>query len=299
MMNYLRVGEIEIRAPWAEELEVLQPLMPGAFSMKLPLQFAVAVHHPTRKVLGGWALWLPPATTADAEASYFWGVVPEFRGRPFVLPLMDALIEVARRSGAKRLRRLRVVDEGSPEAEFLRKKGFRFEEEHLCYLAPLAPVSDRVNAFYERLDKAGRIPAGVTASDLLPEYMKDVKRLVLQNNLAPEFDLANRVNESATNYDQRLSFILLQEGRAVGAFLAYARDKTIMVEVRVVDESARHVFGLNTILLKEACRRTQRVGIAEIYLRAHVHRHLETINLARRAGGKLLAHQWNCVLDLN
>jgi hypothetical protein len=250
-------------------------LLPDAFSATQAPDVFVALQDGVPHPVGAAAVaWAPGGFPVDVH------VVPAFRRRGIGRALVETVAAVATRETG-RLRAWNLVHEGGPDAAFLRAAGFAPVQRFLGFETDGVRLVAVTGAIRQRLERAGKIPAGVQLVPLSEAPRADVLRLVLSEVAVVPATLAARITaQGGAGYDNDLSVVLMVDCKVGAAALMTRTGDTVRLEVTVVAPALRHGWA-NALLLGEATRRGIASGAkrCRFFCDEHVR---ETINAARR-----------------
>jgi hypothetical protein len=280
------VEDIALRVPSADEMSRLREYLPAAFLPGGSPSWLIAERKRTSEFLAVWCLlW----TNVDLrQAGFFWRIDHPDLGAP----MMQRMLQAAAKAGIRRLVRMQMIWEDSPERSLLESNGFRATDEVRWYEGKLSSIAGHVEPVFEALRRRNRLPE-LEITGLSEENIPAVRELVVRHRLVPDFEFPHKCAPGPKGYDRKLSFALTQGEHVKGAFLATVPEPSLAeIDVRVIDGSNPHLsFGANAMLLHEACRRGVMLGIERGRFRSHAVDHRETANLAARSNAKFFGRQ--------
>lgn len=286
MVPDVSMAAASIRAANAAELPAVRRIVPSLFGVaRAPDRLLVCVDEAERKVIGvaaiAWNLWgAPPGFPLWVH------VLEGYRRRGHGRALLAAAAHAAR-SDAAIFHAWSALDEHDEGCEFLRAVGFAQLRRTLHYEADGATFFAMIAGARSRLARRGRIPADARTVPLRDAPYAGVAHLVSSAfGTRHEVALAATRNQRAGGYDRDRSVVLMVGEDVRGALLYRWANGVPEIDVNVVGPGLRRGWA-NVLLLHDATRNGLEGGASRF--RFHCEdRVLDTINLARRSGAKLL-----------
>lgn len=283
---------ITLRVPDAAEMPRLREFLPFAFLPGGKPSWLVASRPGQTELLGAWCLlWM---NAQQREAGFFWRMtLPELGP-----VMMQRMLQAATKAGIRRLTRMQMIWERSPDCAFLEQYGFRVTDTVHWYEAERAALESHIESVYQLLRARNRLP-DLEIKDFEAHHIPAVKEIVLRHRLAPGFEFEHKAGAGSGGYSREVSVLLARGNKIHAVLLATIPEPGVAeIDIRIVDEVGGTAFGANAVLLREALRRGAALGLQCARFRGHTVDHRETGNLARRSGARSLGCQLYYVRDL-
>lgn len=287
----------EVRAPWPDELDRLGELL-DTESFHTSPHLRVLVAADPERLVGAAAL--EPKGGAGTASRLHLRIRPRFLEATAAASLIDAAASLARVHG---LLPVEIHDrrERLP-GRLLEEAGFRLHRTEQVWEMPTAALHRRVKAVLpssvRRLERLGRIWQGPPAG----EHVEAMARLLRDHGLAGEVGIGfeddppsapdgQRAREKAIErFDRALSHVVAINGTVAAVLLIQdAGASRCFAKYRAVaPEFLAHSAAINPSLMNGPLEVFPSRGITRILLTAQVGRQDETVQMARRSGGRLL-----------
>ena len=280
------MNSIEVRTARAEEAAACAALLPN---VRTPdAQFLIARRG--GRIAGAAALrWVnwnkPPGFPLAIE------VVPDARRMGVGKALVAAAIELCHRETAG-VWSIKTFAEDSEAADFLRACGFTVQRRVLHFSMDTAAFDDHMSGIVERLHKTKRVPQELRTVSLRDADLGKVAVLVSQSFNRGHDRLLSLLMESveqggSDKFDPDLSVVIEACGDPVGAIFGRWNDGNCLIEANVVAPGWRR-SSVNALQLAASVRNIREKGSQEFQFRCDDDV-IDSINLAKRAGGKHIA----------
>lgn len=281
-------AECAIRQALDADQQACRLLLPQAFGAETAPEALVALDA-DGEIVGACALSWCNAPKPETEPSGFAllvHVVPARRRQGIGRALVEAAAAWAR-DESPGLRSWLPVEDGSGEAEFLRRAGFALHHRTLHFETDLAGFHAIVEGLRARLERSGRLPHGARIMPLRDAAAWEVAALVAPEFAAPHAEILRRLQPTeADAFDVERSVALTIAGRLAGVLIFTWNGGQVAIEVIVVAPDFRG--GSANVLLLEAATRAAMNGGAARFRFFCDERTRDTLGLARRAGARPL-----------
>ncbi|MGJ3241661.1 MAG: hypothetical protein ACFE0O_01710 [Opitutales bacterium] len=279
---------MEIRPPFNDELPQLRHFLGGHVKLgQRGYPMVLSATNPDRLV-GAGLLSLAERefeqAAAPATGSLHIRVLPAFLDSPQTSNLLDALSRTAREQGLAAL--FVESQQDHPLNPFFEQQGFVVTKEEELWQVELETVNARIQPVARRMGQ----PRDWTVRGLEPRDIDSLKTMARHYQFISEEEIEIAAEPGQPGYDQTLSTVIRQGSTVLAALLINASASThFHTRIRMVEPEKLNLSGrLNVLLLARTVPEGIRAGYTATTLTFQRKREPETLNLAKRSGGRCL-----------
>lgn len=282
------MSEYEIRGVWPDEVHRLEGLINHRVFKVNPQVRVIAAQEPER--LTGISAW----EMFDKAARLHLRVRRNWMDSIASRDLLTASIQRMRDTGVAYC--FAPLPKDSPYEAMIEKEGFKIRSTSESWLVRIEDMQDRVTRIADALRRRSKAPKYV-ARNLKPEDWDQIKKLVAGRGLYPEQMLQSAQERESCSPD--VSIVIAEGERIVGVTLTRIKEKVASVEARaVLMEADEHSQIINALMFERFVEKALQVELEFLVFSGDSVHHKETLNMARRFGGRLRNARNRWLLEL-